>query len=557
MSLVEYTRKRDFKQTAEPAGKRAAAAATHRFVIQKHAATRLHYDFRLEMGGVLKSWAVPKGVPFAKGEKHLAVQVEDHPVDYLEFEGTIPKGQYGGGTVMVWDIGTFEPLSPSPEKDLASGKLHFKLVGKKLHGEWHLVRFRNESQWLLIKGGASLRPVSKKADDTSALSAKSMKQLAEGGAVWESNRAETKAARSLGTDVSPNRPSGSHRGREREASAPRPAAPLAAEEAEFIEPMKARLVDKAPAVGQFIYEVKLDGFRAMAFIGKGGVRLLSRNDKDLGGRFPEVMDALKQLDLRDAVIDGEIVALDPEGRSAFQLLQALDLGEKRPPLFYYAFDLLRLDGEDLMQRPLLERKARLEKLLKDTPALIRYSASLGDDAAALLPEIRKLGLEGLIGKKKDSAYEAGRRSGAWIKLKVLQEQEMVIGGYTDPEGSRHYFGALLVGYYEGERLKFAGKVGTGFNGKTLKMLYSRLSKLTTDTCPFANLPERKQGRWEQNITPAEMRRCHWVKPELVCQVKFSEWTRDGKLRQPVFLGLREDKAPKEVVRERGEMTPDE
>lgn len=557
MSLVEYTRKRDFKQTAEPASKRPAAAAAHRFVVQKHAATRLHYDFRLEMGGVLKSWALPKGVPFAKGEKHLAVQVEDHPVDYLDFEGTIPKGQYGGGTVMVWDIGTFEVLSPSPEKDLAAGKLHFKLLGKKLRGEWHLVRFRNESQWLLIKGGASLRPVSKKADDTSALSGKSMKQLAEGAAVWESNRADPKATVLAGTDVSPKRPLVRRRGRQGQAPAAGPAASLAAEEAKFIEPMKARLVDKAPPAGGFIYEIKFDGFRAMAFIGKGGVRLLSRNDKDLGGKFPEAVDALKQLDGREAVIDGEVVALDPEGRSSFQLLQALELGEKRPPLFYYVFDLLRLDGEDLMQRPLLERKSRLEKLLKNTPALIRYSASLGDDASALLPEIRKLGLEGLIGKKKDSVYEAGRRSGAWLKLKVLQEQEMVIGGYTDPEGSRHYFGALLVGFYEGDRLKFAGKLGTGFNGKTLKMLYSRLSKLAMDTCPFANLPERKQGRWEQNITPAEMRRCHWVKPELVCQVKFSEWTRDGKLRQPVFLGLREDKAPKDVVRERGEMTHEE
>jgi bifunctional non-homologous end joining protein LigD len=548
-SLVEYTRKRNFKQTAEPTGKKAAPKARQRFVVQKHAATRLHYDFRLELSGVLKSWALPKGIPFAKGEKRLAVQVEDHPVDYLEFEGTIPKGQYGGGTVMVWDIGTFEPLSPSPEKDLASGKLHFRLSGKKLQGEWHLVRFRNESQWLLIKGGDSMRPVSKRADDESALSGKTMKQVAAGEVVWESNRPATAAATQPGRDVSPRRPSGHRRGRRGEASLPKPAAPLAVEEAEFIEPMKAQLAKKAPPAGDWIYEIKFDGFRAIAFIGKGGVRLLSRNDKDLGGKFPEVVDALQQLEVRDAVIDGEIVALDPEGRSSFQLLQALELGEMRPPLFYYAFDLLRLDGEDLMQQPLLERKSRLEKLLKRAPSLVRYSASLGDDAAALLPQVRKLGLEGLIGKKKDSVYEAGRRSGAWVKLKLLHEQEVVIGGYTNPGGSRHYFGALLIGYYEGKQLKFAGKVGTGFDSKGLKMLHARLTKLALDTCPFANLPERKNGKWGQNLTPAEMKRCHWVKPELVCQVKFSEWTRDGKLRQPVFLGLREDKSAKEVVRE--------
>ena len=279
------------------------------------------------------------------------------------------------------------------------------------------------------------------------------------------------------------------------------------------------------------------------------MRLLSRNNKDLGGRFPEVVEALSQLDTPGTVVDGEIVALDRQGRSSFQLLQAAELGEVRPPVFYYAFDLLRLNGAELMQKPLPERKSRLEALLKNARGPIRYSASLGDDANALLPKARKLGLEGLIGKRKASVYEPGRRSGAWIKLKLHQQQEMVIGGYTDPEGRRHYFGALLVGYYESKRLKFAGKVGTGFDSKTLKMVYARLSQLAADACPFANLPEKKNGRWGQNITPAEMKRCHWVEPRLVCQVKFSEWTRDGKLRQPVFLGLREDKSAEEVVRE--------
>jgi bifunctional non-homologous end joining protein LigD len=372
MSLVEYKRKRDFKKTAEPEGGKASSPDGHRFVVQKHAASHLHYDFRLEMDGTLKSWALPKGVPFAKGEKRLAMQVEDHPLSYLDFEGTIPKGQYGGGTVMVWDIGTFEPLSPSPEKALTSGKLHIALSGKKLHGEWYLVRFRDEKQWLLIKGGQDLPPVSKKGDDTSALSGKTMKQVAAGDAVWESNRATaepaatekprpSKVTRETGRGVTPRRARSSRRGRLGEAS-------LLA----FIKPMKARLVEEPPPPGDWIYEIKFDGFRAMGFVKDGAVRLLSRNDKDLGGRFLEVVDALAQLDLRDAIIDGEIVALDEKGRSSFQLLQASDLGEKRPSVFFYAFDLLRLDGNDLMQQTLLERKLRLEKLLKNGPVLIRY-----------------------------------------------------------------------------------------------------------------------------------------------------------------------------------------
>ena len=313
--------------------------------------------------------------------------------------------------------------------------------------------------------------------------------------------------------------------------------------------MKARLVEKAPPRGEWIYEIKFDGFRAVVFIRNGAVRLVSRNNKDLGERFPEVVESLGKLKTRDAIIDGEIVALDPKGRSSFQLLQASELDEKRPPVVFYAFDLLRMDGADLRTEPLIERKGRLEQLFKHASGAIRHSASLGEDAAALLPKVRKLGLEGLIGKRKDSVYDAGRRSGAWIKLKPHQQQEVVIGGYTNPAGSRHYFGALLIGYYEDGELKFAGKVGTGFDSKGLKMLHARLSPLVSERCLFVNLPDRNQGTYGQNITLAEMKRCHWVQPRLVCQVKFSEWTRDGKLRQPVFLGLRDDKPAEEVVRE--------
>jgi bifunctional non-homologous end joining protein LigD len=514
MSLKEYKKKRDFDKTREPPPKVASNGKEHHFVIQKHDASRLHYDFRLEIDGTLKSWAVPKGIPFSRGEKRLAVHVEDHPVSYMDFEGVIPKGQYGGGTVMVWDIGTFEPLGPT---DVESGKLHFVLKGKKLKGEWRLVRMRGGDQWLLIRGGEDMRPISKKMDDTSALSGKSMKQLAGSGDVWQSNR---------------------------KSSPPPKSKPV-----KFIEPMKARLVESPPK-GDWIYEIKFDGFRALAFKNNQEVRLLSRNEKDFGGKFSEISEAVGRLDIEDAVIDGEIVALDDKGRSSFQLLQQYEMGEVRPPVFFYAFDLLRVNGKDITREPLLRRKSQLEEILKNAPEGIRYSSSLGKNAAALLPKIRKLDLEGLIGKRADSPYEPGRRSGAWIKLKLHQEQEMVIGGYTDPEGSRTHFGSLLIGFYEGKKLKFAGKVGTGFTEAILASVHSQLKRIAVDKCPFDNLPEAKSGRYGWNITAGEMKRCHWVKPELVCQVKYSEWTQDGKLRQPVYLGLREDKDAGEVVRER-------
>ena len=393
MSLKDYARKRDFAKTREPKGEKSAKSG-RRFVVQKHDATRLHYDFRLELGGTLKSWAVPKGIPFEKGEKRLAVQVEDHPVAYLDFEGTIPKGEYGGGTVMVWDRGTFEPLAKAPAKELEGGKLHFLLNGKKLQGEWYLVRLRDEKQWLLIRGGEDMRPVSKKLDDTSALSGKSMKELAKGDRVWRSGP----AARS--------------RTSERKSS---PSAPLPS----FVEPMKALLAESPPR-GDWLYEIKFDGFRAIALKGGNETRLLSRNEKDFGGKFPEVIESISELRVRDAIIDGEIVALDEKGLSSFQLLQAFELGQERPPIFFYAFDLLRLDGKDFLDRPLSERKTMLEKLLKNAPGVIRFSASLGEDVEELLRQAREIGLEGLIGKRKNSTYEPGRRSGAWIKLKLQQ-----------------------------------------------------------------------------------------------------------------------------------------
>jgi bifunctional non-homologous end joining protein LigD len=278
--------------------------------------------------------------------------------------------------------------------------------------------------------------------------------------------------------------------------------------------------------------------------------LLSRNEKDFGGKFPELMTALLALPAQDAIVDGEIVALDEEARSSFQLLQARELGEERPPLFYYAFDLLQLDGKNFVERPLAERRAKLRRLLKGAPDPIRFSDSLGSEASPLLRQARKLGLEGVIGKREDSRYESGKRSGAWVKLKLAQEQEFVIGGYTDPEGTRSHFGAVLVGVYRGKDLIYTGKVGTGFDQKLLASLHDAFRKIGRSTCPFTNLPEKSGGRWRQGVTLAEMKRCHWVKPIMVCQVKFGEWTRENILRQPVFLGLREDKEAREVVREK-------
>ena len=317
----------------------------------------------------------------------------------------------------------------------------------------------------------------------------------------------------------------------------------------FVEPMKPKLLEKPPAAGEWIYELKFDGIRALAIKAGSKVSLQSRNRNELGARFPEVAAAAQSLPVDECVIDGEVVALDEKGRSSFQLLQALEMEGRKSPVYYYVFDLLQMEGRNLMLLPLETRKALLAKLREDVGDPIRYSGEIGSDPNALLKEIKHLGLEGIVGKQRRSIYEPGRRSGAWIKLKCSHEQEFVIGGYTPPAGSRKYFGAILVGYYEGKRLRFAGKVGTGFTAKSLAVLYKKFREHKRESCPFVDLPSKQDGRWVQGITPGEMRKCTWVDPVFVCQIKFAEWTRDGKLRQPVFLGLREDKEPKEVHRE--------
>ena len=313
--------------------------------------------------------------------------------------------------------------------------------------------------------------------------------------------------------------------------------------------MKPKLVETPPAGGGWIYELKFDGFRALALKSGEKVKLISRNENDLTKKFPEIAKALEDLPCKECVIDGEVVALDDEGRSSFQLLQGREMEGHAAPLSYYVFDLMQLEGKNLGGFPLTTRKEMLRQLCAGVGEPVRYSGELGDDPEALLAEVKRRGLEGIIGKRADSVYEAGRRSGAWIKLKTQNEQEFVIGGYTPPAGARKHFGALLVGYYEKKKLLFAGKVGTGFDMKMLELLHKKLRAKARDDCPFADLPSKQGGQWTQGITPGMMRKISWVDPVFVCQVKFAEWTRDAKLRAPVFLGLREDKDPREVKRE--------
>jgi bifunctional non-homologous end joining protein LigD len=569
MGLKKYKEKRNFSKTAEPSGGKPLpkqVRGASRFVIQKHAASRLHYDLRLQMEGVLKSWALPKGLPWTKGEKHLAVEVEDHPTEYETFEGVIPQGQYGGGTVMVWDQGAYYVFGEQPLKSLHEGRLHLVLAGKKAQGEWTLVRIRGrdgeKNTWLIIKTGDSVKAPSKRTEDQSVKTGRTMSQIADQrDAEWQSNRKEEPTSQKSKLNA---RIKASLKKKAPEQNASEEKAPVEAERAlkklpsakpRFIEPMKARLENTPPTHGDWLYELKFDGIRAIAIKDGKKVSLISRNGNKLDKRFPEIVDAVTDLPVTECVIDGEAVALDEEGRSSFQLLQALEMEGRKAPLRFYVFDLLQLNGKSLLELPVEQRKQVLAKACESVGDPIRYSGEISGDVESLLAEVKRRGLEGLIGKQRGSKYEPGRRSGAWIKLKSLNEQEFVIGGYTPPAGSRKYFGAILVGYYgngkkeRDSRLKFAGKVGSGFTEKSLATLHKKFQQQERDSCPFVDLPSKHAGRWGEGITPSMMKKMHWVTPRFVAQVKFAEWTRDGKLRQPVFLGLRDDKKAKEVVRE--------
>jgi bifunctional non-homologous end joining protein LigD len=538
MGLREYRRKRDFKKTPEPAGQVSAPPRDQErsYLIQKHAASRLHYDFRLELEGVLKSWAVPKGPSLDPADKRLAMHVEDHPLEYGEFEGIIPKGQYGGGTVMLWDRGTWEPVG-DPHKSYRAGSLKFTLKGEKLRGGWALVKIGgrrkdgDDRSWLLIKerdqqarAGQAESIVA--SEPKSVATGRTIEQIAAAGdRVWHSNRD--------GGDRSSPDPA-------EVPGARRTALP------KFVQPQLATLVEHPPDGDGWLHELKHDGYRILARVEHRRARLFSRNARDWTEKFPTVAEAVGRLPVEQAILDGEVTVLLPDGTSSFQALQNFGSGAARGQLAYMVFDLLYLDGRDLTGARLEDRKAALARLLasaNDQAAVLRYSDHVVGAGADFFAHACKLGLEGIVSKKRDAPYR-GTRGPEWLKIKCLKQQEIVIGGYTEPEGTRIGIGALLGGVFESGRLVYVGKIGTGFDHRMLRDLQQRLSRLEQKTSPFAS-------------RPAGAARAHWVKPELVAQVSFSEWTSDGKLRHPAFQGLREDKPADSVVRERPATTEDE
>jgi bifunctional non-homologous end joining protein LigD len=516
-SLDLYKKKRDFGATPEPAGKKAKPAARLRFVVQKHHATRLHYDFRLEADGVLASWAVTKGPTLVPGEKRLAMHVEDHPMEYRDFEGIIPKGQYGGGEVIVWDNGWYKLAEgDDPADEIANGKIKFVLHGTKLKGLFTLVRIKpregeHGDPWLLIKDHDGNDPKTWDAEDYPE-SVKTGKTLED---VKNDPNAKTWQSKPRATRKSPR------------ASVKRDLLP----KINGVE--LATVVDEPFDGDDWLFEVKWDGYRAICTIDeKGKLTLVSRNGLDLLRQFPDMEGLASAFESVPIIVDGEIVSLDSKGRSDFQRLQ--EYQQQRHALTFAAFDLLYADGKDLRKTPLEERKALLERLIRDDD-LVLYSKHIVGKGKALFVQAKKQQLEGIIAKKRDSIYQE-RRTRDWLKIKAQQEQEFVIGGWTEPRGSRKGFGSLLLGVYDDGEFRYVGHVGTGFSEKRITEILAKLKNLERKTSPFANGVEAN--------TPA-----HWVKPELVAEVRFTEWTRDNYLRQPAFLGLRIDKNAKDVVRE--------
>jgi len=571
MGLTEYKKKRNFGATPEPEGK-VGKDQGNSFVIQKHAATRLHYDFRLEMEGVLRSWAVPKGPSLDPGEKRLAVHVEDHPLDYGGFEGIIPKGQYGGGTVLLWDRGTWTPVG-DPVAAYKKGNLKFRLDGEKLHGNWALVRMGARNQegehenWLLIKEKDDTA-VPGSADavvehyPNSVETGLSLEEIAaDPEHVWESNRAEKTASfkDKIAAKVSKaaaRKPAAKKTATKKPAPTSGldpsqiPGARKAAMPSET-EPQLATLVEAVPREGEWIHEIKYDGYRALCEIRDGEARLLTRSGQDWTDRFLPVAGEAAKLPARQAILDGEVVVLQPDGTSSFQALQNALSENRQNDLVYFAFDLLYLDGYDLRQAPLLERKRALtallaDRLLANQKSAIRMGDHISGDGVEFYRHACNFALEGIVSKRADAPYRSGRGKD-WVKVKCLKRQEFAIVGFTDPEKSRVGFGALLLAVNDDKgELTYAGKVGTGFNDRTLREMRARMDKLEIPKPAFQNAPHG-----------AEARRSHWLKPQLVGEVAFTEWTREGILRHPTFQGLREDKRPEEIVRENPQELPAE
>jgi bifunctional non-homologous end joining protein LigD len=555
--LAEYRKKRDFSKTAEPSGERDVPETGRlRFVIQKHAASHLHFDIRLELDGVMKSWAVPKGPSTDPSVKRLAMQVEDHPIEYNAFEGTIPKGQYGGGTVMLWDQGTYtyDGASPDEAEDVIResyrrGDLKVTFFGERMRGSWALVRMKysregdsGKPQWLFIKHRDEYASTDDIVADnmTSVETGRTMDEIATGKSrVWQSNRAEKVSK------TSPKKSSPAARVSKSRSDA-------ISQIAKSLEPMYASVGTTVPGEG-WTFEPKYDGVRVLAFATPGDVRLITRNGKDKAEQFPEIVDALSALAAKKKkafVLDGEIVALIEGEAGRFQELQSrmhvkeshlIARHRSSSPAALILFDIIAADDDVLLREPWKKRRARLlREIGKSTGDQIRITESIEGDGEKMLALARKQGWEGIIAKRVDSTYEPGHRSRSWLKLKIEFRQEFVVGGFTEPRNSRQHIGALLLGYYDRGRFIYVGHTGGGFTGAGLAEMYRKLAPLEQSKSPFEEVPKTNE-------------RAHWVKPKVVVEVKFSEWTSDGKLRQPIYLGTRDDKTASEVGRESSSM----
>jgi bifunctional non-homologous end joining protein LigD len=546
MGLAEYRRKRDFRQTPEPAGRARPSGQGLQFVVQRHAARRLHYDFRLELDGVLKSWAVPKGPSLDPATKSLAVEVEDHPAEYGGFEGVIPEGEYGGGTVMLFDRGQWEPLNDA-RKGLRNGKLKFRLFGERLQGDWTLVRTsrnRNgaKSDWLLIKGkDEHAQPDDDHQHvnqfDRSVATGRTMSEIASAAdRIW-SGKSEGEKAKAKN-------------GNPRRQKKVRPSSVLRPEEIPgarrkplpaSIQPEMATLVSGPPQGDEWLHELKLDGYRLIAIKHDGTVRLLTRRGNDWTDRFPTVAKAVEQLPAEQLVLDGEVVIIASDGTTDFQALQNSLTAARFRDHVYFLFDVMYCNGYDLRPSPLEARKQFLAQFLAQfatRDSTLRYSDHVRGQGEGMFHHACRYAVEGIVSKRADSPY-VSRRTRDWLKMKCLKRQEFVIGGFSKPQGSRHHFGALLLGYYnDQDELIYCGKVGTGFTHQSLAEMSNELGTRRTDQKPFAVGPPRPDAR---GVT--------WVRPEVVVEIEFADWTDDGRLRQGSFQGIREDKEPQEVRRE--------